>query len=63
MVLTGIAIYCTYGCMGSPTYDRFMALSRLEGTATLLIFLSDMSGYIGSSSITLYNLFAQVMTI
>ena len=58
MVLTGIAIYCTYGLMGSPVYDRLVAHSRLEGTATLLIFLSDMSGYVGSIAITLYSLFS-----
>lgn len=58
MVLTGIAIYITYGVMGSPVYDRLIAYSRLDGTATLLIFLSDMSGYVGLLVIVFYNIFS-----
>ena len=60
MVLTGVAIYVTYGVMGAPVYDRMVAYSHVEGTATLLIFLSDMSGYVGSISIVLYNLLSNV---
>ncbi|MFT4074379.1 MAG: DUF5690 family protein [Asticcacaulis sp.] len=57
MILLGGGLYLAYTPFNALLFDRFIAASRLAGTAGFLIYVADASGYLGSVALLLFKNF------
>lgn len=57
IVGVGIGLYLAYAPLGSLMYDRLLAASGTPGTTVFLIFLSDATGYLGTTALLLLKNF------
>ncbi|MDV6330333.1 DUF5690 family protein [Asticcacaulis sp. 201] len=61
MILLGGGLYLAYTPFNALLFDRFIAASRMAGTAGFLIYVADASGYLGSVALLLFKNFSGVV--
>ena len=61
MILLGGGLYLAYTPFNALLFDRFIAASRMAGTAGFLIYVADASGYLGSVALLLFKNFSGIV--
>ncbi|CAM9138912.1 unnamed protein product, partial [Ectocarpus fasciculatus] len=56
-VMIGVGIYGAYAMLGAAAWDRLISLLRVGGTCSFLVFMADGCGYVGTTTLLLYQTF------